>query len=309
MFPLTFKISFKLSGKVFSDFKILSTDIAAKNFFDQSQSAEDNKLPELKIQPVTRKGLSIVLYGPYSMSNIENLNFKSLKMGTNNFTWKSSPSFGFSGGIGIYYFLNNHMAMKTGIEFNKFESNYALKGTFQDAKLSLDVNSNNFNKIIEANYDSLVSVNFLTLPLLFNYTTGTPGKFGFYFEAGPQFSYAVTANSTATGDYKYSGYYPYNPAVIQYLSIPELGFYTDDNINRKGSADISKINFSIYGSVGINIPIGYFTSIQIGPEIIIGLSDIQQKNKEYIDIFGNKFDHQSTKVKKYGMRIGIVYKL
>ena len=309
MFPLTFKIEFKLSGKVFSEFKILSSDIATKNFFEQSQTAENNQLPEFKIQPVTRKGSSIVIYGPYSMSNIENLDFKSLNMETNNFTWKSAPSFGFSGGIGIYYFLGNHIAMKSGIEFNKFQSNYSLKGTYQDSKLSLDVNNSNFNKRIEANYDSLVTVNFLTMPVLFNYTSGDPGKFGFYFEAGPQFSYALSANSTVTGEYKYSGFYPYNPTVIQYLSLPELGFYSDENINRKGSADISKINFSVYGSLGINIPIGYFTSIQIGPEIIIGLSDIQQKNKEYIDIFGNKFDHQSTKVKKYGMRIGIVYKL
>jgi len=165
--------------------------------------------------------------------------------------------------------------------------------------------------MIQADYDSMVSVSYLSLPFLLSFTTAKPGKLSFYFEAGPQVSYAISANSTIKGDYKFLGYYPDHPDVTKYISISELGqgFYDDADIDRQRPAEISNINLSLYGSLGFNIPLGYFYCIQIGPEIVFGISDIQQKNKEYIDIFGNKFDHKSTTVKKFGIRIGLVYKL
>jgi len=134
MFPLTFKIAFRASGKTFSDFRILSVDIAAKNFFEQDQGAEIQKLPELKIQPVSRKGFSFIVYGPYGLSQIQNMNFENLKMDVNNFKWGTDPSFGFSGGIGFYYFQNDHLALRSGIEMNNFQSVYTLKGSFLDTK-------------------------------------------------------------------------------------------------------------------------------------------------------------------------------
>ena len=68
-------------------------------------------------------------------------------------------------------------------------------------------------------------------------------------------------------------------------------------------------NLSFYGSIGINIPLGYYSSINIGPEVIIGLSDILSDKKEYVDIFGKSYTHQPTKIKNFGIRISLAYKL
>jgi hypothetical protein len=68
-------------------------------------------------------------------------------------------------------------------------------------------------------------------------------------------------------------------------------------------------NLAFYGSAGINIPLGYYSSLSIGPEVMIGLSDIFSDKKTYTDIFGRSYTHQPTKIRNFGIRISLSYKL
>ncbi len=309
MFPLAFKISFEKSGKAYTNYKISSIDISGSGFFSESASDLEISVPDMVIKPVSRKELSVTLFGSYGLSYIKDQNNSTLTMENDNFEWNISNDYGLTAGVGIQYFFTDHLGIETGVYYDTYKSMFNLEGTFQDDVFSIDVNGDSFYKIIAALIDSTINLNYITIPLLFNYNSSKPGKIGFYFNAGVTASYVISASYSITGNYKYSGYYPSNPPAIQYLEIPELGFYNRDNIDETGDTEISSLNLSLYGSVGISIPFGYYSSIYLGPEIMYGFTDIMGERLGYNDIFGESTDNQPTKIQKIGLKIGFVYKL
>jgi hypothetical protein len=220
-----------------------------------------------------------------------------------------SPLFGYLTAIGVSYNFTDNLAVRSGIEFNTYSEKFSLNGNFENSSFTQDINGTSYKKIIEANYDSTLTINYLTLPFLINYTSGKPGKLGFYAEGGVKVSIPLSASYSNSGYYKTSGYYPGNPASIDTLSLPELGFYSRENIGNSDKIKMKGVDLAIYGSAGVNIPLGYYSSINIGPEMIIGLSDIFSNTKQYVDIFGKTYTHQATKIKSFGLRICFSYKL
>jgi opacity protein-like surface antigen len=309
MFPLIFKISFSSSGKTFTNFRINSVDISSVNFYEANPGSVSEAKPEIIIRPVTRKGFAMSLIGSFGQTQIDDQNITSLSIDKDLHSWKTSPLSGYLTALGVSYYFNDNIAVRSGLEFNKYSEKFSLSGTFQDNTLSRDINAESYYRIIEASYDSLVSINYLTLPILVNYTTGKPGKLGLYGEGGLKISIPVRASYSLAGDYKTSGYYPANPVSIQYLDLTELGFYERKSLDETGEIKMKGFNLAFYSSIGINIPLGYYSSVSIGPEMIIGLSDILSDKKKYVDIFGRTYTHQPTKIKNFGIRISLAYKL
>jgi hypothetical protein len=309
MFPLVFKISFKASGKTFTDFTINSIDISSVNFYQASAGTADNKKPEIIIKPVTRKGLSITFIASFGQTQIKSKDITSLTVANAQHSWNVSPKYGYLAALGVNYFFTDNIALKSGIEFSKYSEKYNLNGSFTNNVLSTDINSSPYYKQIDANIDSVVNINFLTIPVLINFVSGKPGRFGFYAEAGTKISIPVSASYSSKGSFKTSGNYPSNPSVIQHLDLPELGFYDREGTINKGEIDLTSVNFSIYSSVGINIPLGYYSFISLGPEMNLGLTDILSDKKKYVDIFGKSYVHQATKIMNFGFRISLTYKL
>ena len=307
MFPLAFKISFEKSGKTYTNYKISGIDISGSGFFSESASDQGIAVPDMVIKPVTRKGLSVVIFGSYGLSYIKDQNISAFTMENDNYKWNISNGYGLTAVVGIQYFFTDHFGIETGVYYDTYESMFNLEGTFQNDAFSSDVNNDSFYKIIEASIDTTIKLNYFTVPLLLNFNSGKPGEIGFYINAGVTVSYIISSSYSTKGNYKYSGYYPSNPLAIQYLEIPELGFYDRENIDETGDTETSSLNLSLYGSVGINIPFGYYSSIYVGPEIIYGFTDIKSKRTGYQDIFGNLKDNQPTKVQKIGLNIGFVY--
>jgi hypothetical protein len=309
-FTLIFKITFTSVEKTFSDFHISSIDIASVNFYEATpETAGAPQLPQIVIKPVTRKGINVSFIGSFGMTSINNENIESLTIPRDSVLWNIKPLSGFITALGVSYYFNDNIALRTGVEFNTYSAKYDLQGKFGSKTLSADDNSDGFYKRIAANYDSLITINYLTLPVLFNFTSGKPGKFGFFAEGGVKISIPQKAEYKCTGSYIYTGYYPDNPPVLQFLDLTELGFWKREAINVTDKAKIKGYNLAFYASAGINIPLGYFSSITFGPEAIIGISDIAANNGKYIDIFGIEHDHQPTKIRNFGLRISFAYKL
>jgi hypothetical protein len=309
-FALIFKISFKSVEKTFSDFRISSIDISAVDFYEATPGAAGaGELPQIVIKPVTRKGFVISLIGSFGLTNITNKNIESLTLPKDSVSWNISPLSGFITALGVSYYFTDNISLRSGLEFNTYSAKYNLSGKFGDKILSADVNSDQYYKRIAADYDSLVTINYLTLPVLAGYTSGKPGKLGFFAEGGIKISIPQKASYKCTGSYIYTGYYPDNPAVIQHLDLEELGFYKREAIDDTGPVKIKGFNLAFYASAGINIPLGYYSSITFGPEAIIGLTDIGSDKGKYLDIFGTEHDHMPTKIKNFGFRISLAYKL
>ncbi len=308
MFPLTVKIRFDKSGNAFTDFKIQSVDIQADDFYEASEDAEEFTLPSMSITTVSRKGWSIGVEGSYGQSPVENQIINSMALDADDHAWESTPGYGYKAGVNAYYFINDNFGIKTGLAYNTYESNFNLTGLFTDSKESRDINDDAFQKVIFADYDSAVNLSYISLPVVLNFTSGKPGKFGFYVEAGAVLGYKLTAKYHTTGEYQYYGYYPYHPDVTQNLFIEELGFYEHTNIDRTGDILTAALNISGYTSLGVNISMGYFSTLKIGPELHWGISDIDLGN-EYRDIFGRLRTHKPTILKKYSVKMSYILKL
>jgi hypothetical protein len=205
------------------------------------------------------------------------------------------------------------MAIRTGLEFTKYTAKYSLLGTFTDNVLTMErKNPTLFYKVIEADYDSLVTVNYLTLPVLFSYTGGKPGQLAFFAEGGIKISLPVKAAYKLKGNYSYYGAYPSAPLGFTYDHIDDPdkgGFYSKTDLNETKSVSVPGINLLFCASAGVSIPLGYYNSVIIGPEINIGLTDVMGSTKIYKDVFGKVHDHKPVKVNSFGLRIAFAYKL
>jgi len=109
--------------------------------------------------------------------------------------------------------------------------------------------------------------------------------------------------------YIFTGFYPSEPVPMQNIDFVELGFYKREDIDETGTVKIKGFNLAFYSSAGIHIPLGYYSSITAGPEVIIGISDIFRDKKTYTDIFGKSYTHQPTKIRNFGFRVSLAYKL
>jgi len=311
MFPLIFKISFNAAGKTFTNFSINSIDISSMNFYEATPGIVEELKPDIIIRPVTRKGFAMSLIGSFGQTQIEDKDITTLSLEDDLHFWKASPLSGYLTAIGVYYYFTDNIAIRSGLEFNNYSSKFTLSGEFKDNTLSRDSNLNSYYRIVNAGYDSLVSINYLTLPILFNYTSGKPGRLGLYGEGGIKISIPVKASYSNTGYYNTSGEYPPFTEIPMevIMNETEFGFYSRENINETGTINMKGFNLAVYGSIGINIPLGYYSSISVGPEINIGVSDIMSDKTKYTDIFGKTYTHKPTKIRNFGIRISLAYKL
>lgn len=309
MFPLVFKISFTEEGKMFTGFAINSIDISAVDYFVDTPGGKLEKQPGIIISPVTRKGWTLTFKASPGLTGIHSRNIESLTLNNNSVSWNTSPDLGYSGSAGFSYYMNENLAVCTGLEFNRYSGKFNLSGRFTDNVLSTDFpNGNYFYKVVEADYDSLVSVNYLSIPILINYTGGKPGERGFFAEGGLRISLPLIASFSDKGDYSYYGDYTSTEWIDQDF-IPEKGFYNRTGINNTGHVPFSGLTIGFYASAGINIPLGYYTSVMIGPEMSLGLFDAMKSSGGYKDVFGNIHEHLPTKLNSFGLRISFTYKL
>jgi hypothetical protein len=308
-FPLIFKISFSVEGKTFTNFKFNSVDISSQNFYEAAAGTGIDKKPELVIRPVTRKGFGVMITGSLGKTAIKSQDLNSMTLSQNYHAWEAEPRIGINAGVSATYYFTDNISVRSGFEFNTFSNDYKLSGTFVDADNSYDINYEEYQQRVIADYDSVVKISFFTLPFIAAYTSGEPGKIGFYGEAGFKLSIPLKASTSESGSYSTSGIYSTGPSPRDSEEFGDLGFYTREDINETDKIEMRGLNLSLYTSAGVNIPLGYYRSVFIGPEIMIGVTDIMKNVNNYRDIFGNTYNHQPTKIKSYGIRISFAYKL
>lgn len=311
MFPLIFKIIFTSADNTFSGFRITGIDISSSvNFYESAPGTTNLSKPEIVIKPVSRKGLSVSVAGSFGQTTINDKNIESMTMDKNSHSWNVTPLYGFLSAIGVQYNFTDNIYARSGLELNKYSEKFNLTGTFTDKVSSTDVNGDTYYRIVEADYDSIVNVSFITLPLIAGYTSGKPGEFGFYAEGGVKISLPQKAVYRDSGNYQfYASPYSFFIDPKDALLAPELGFYSRENIDITGNTKFKGLYLSLYASAGANIPLGYYSNITVGPEISLGISDLLRQEETYKDIFERAYSHQPVKIRYFGLRVSFVYKL
>jgi hypothetical protein len=308
---LVFKIVFEKKDNLFTDFKIESIDRSGMAFLQGSGQPEEQAIPANKIQPITRKGFHMLAWANAGYSSIVNKNISAFTMEASYHEWKIDPLIAYSGGIGLEYFFGDHIGLSIGAGYGYFSTTYSLTGNFMEGTseqpvVSYDINNAPFQKMIIAAIDSTVKISCLQFPVQVTGLSNKPQKTGLYCKAGINASVILDAKYDYNGKLSYWGDYSIDPdrAKPPYDSAywPELGFY--EKTDHKGEAGLKKFFISGTLSAGINIPLAYFTTLQIGPVFHFNITDIAEK-AEYYDIFGNKFAHKPVSLNYLGLEISI----
>jgi hypothetical protein len=314
-FPLNFTISFDASGNTFTNFKINGIDIASVNYYEASKDASEIQKPDIVIKPITRKGLSMMLTGSFGQTSINDKDIKSLSIDQNAHSWDVKPLSGFITAVGVSYYMNDNFYVRSGLEFNTYSSLFRLSGEFKNNIPTYPVSTgvdyvSPYFKIVKASFDSVITINYITAPFLAGYTSGKPGKLGFYAEGGLKISIPQKAVFRDTGYYRTSGdFYTSTVDAMKDRDVSQYGFVNMSDIDKSGTAKIKGFNLALYASAGISVPIGYYSSITAGPEIIFGISDIMRDKDVYKDIFGKYYSHKPTQIRNIGFRVTLNYKL
>jgi hypothetical protein len=299
---LVFKITFKRTDNLFTDFKIENIDRSGLAFFQNTGQVEEQAVPANKIQPISRKGFHLSAWANGGYSSVVSKNISSLTPEANYHEWQIDPLPAYSGGIGLDYFFGNHIGLGIGAGYGHFSTTYSLEGNFEQPILSYDVNNDPFNKRINSAIDSTIKISYIQFPVQITGLINKPQKTGLYIKAGVIVSLLLDATYDYTGNLYYWGYYIEHPPAADSILIPELGFY--EKSDHSGEASLKKFFISGTLSAGINIPAGYFTSILIGPVFHFNITDIAEKS-DYYDIFGIKYAHKPVALNYLGLEISI----
>jgi Outer membrane protein beta-barrel domain len=307
---LDIKICFERDENTYKNFKIEGIDKGEmNNLFEQTVIANQSETPKLKITSLKYWGFYFGLSFSYDLSTYNNPNLTS----DNILGWSTTGKSGIKIGINAKYYLGNQLAIESGVMFNRYSSNANLTGEFHNDLYQTDPNNKQFLKTVYASYDSLISLNYLSIPisLVFN-TSKTAEKISLFIKAGVVGSFLMSAKYRATGNFKTSGYYENgyfkdSTGFFKNIDSLKLGFVNFTNLDASGKTRVKTFNLSLIISIGVTIPLNYFTSIELGPEIIWGVTNISNQN-EFIDAFGNTKTAKAVNIAKYGFRAGLYYK-
>jgi len=298
-----FKVSFERDENTFKNFKLSSIDKFGVNLYSQTSNTSQ-ELPNQPISSLKRSGLFFCFSVGGGLTSYKNSNLSSSSL----LNWNQQGKTAIDAEIHTTWYFNNRIGLKLGLGFNRYLANSNLSGKFQNTNYSTDINGDTYLLNITANYDSLFTLNYITIPItLVLHSNNNPEKWGLYAETGIIAAINIGSNYKTTGDYATSGFYEQYDTPLQNVDDPILGFYSRTNINSKGKINSATTYFALKTSLGITWPINYFTSIYAGPEIIWGLTNIS-KDKDYTDAFGATSSAKKVGISKYGVKFGVSYK-
>jgi len=297
-----FKVSFERNGNTFVNFKLASIDKFGVNLYSQNASNATQELPNKPITTIKRHGLYLGLALGGGLTNFNDPNLSSNSI----LTWSQKGKGAMNIEATATWYLMKKVGLSMGIGYTRSSASVSLNGTFRNTSYSTDVNNELYLKNVTAAYDSLITFNYISVPISIIYhSNSNPEKWGVYLETGVVTLINLNSSFHTTGDIATSGYYEQHSGVI--VSDPSFGFINRQGIDSKGKGNIANFNFAIRASIGVSYPINYFTTVYAGPELIYSLGNTSNA-KDFTDAFGNVTSAKKVGLSKYGIKFGINYK-
>jgi len=300
-----FKISFERDENTFKNFKLASIDKFGVNLYESDNADENEELPSLSIEPISRTGFLYGLEFVFGKAQYKDLNLTKNEVlnwaveNKSNYAIKLQGSWYYNGYIGINGALGySHSSIQT-----------SLNGTYQNTTLSYDKKNNTPHiKIIDASIDSSLYFNYLDIPItLILHSDPSPEKWSVFAEIGLNTGILLKSNYQITGQYQTSGYYEQYIPAMQYINDTAWGFINRPQINTKQKNPVKSINISLVTAIGISYPLDYFTTVFMGMQYNKGLNNISISDT-YTDYLGNILSDEKRKLSNFGFKFGMRYK-
>lgn len=306
---LAFKIVFVREKNSFQNFKIYGIDQSALNFYQAGEEIADADTLTFVIKSIGRKGFSAGITATAGMGSVYDKNLLNEQVGGVNL-YTTQPSLSYSAGVEINYFFSDKLSLRSGLYYSSYASDYSINnGDYSDEpNIGNDLNGDSYFKhIVATNYKQTYKLSTIDLPVQLQWISSKPRSLGFYVRGGVNLSIPIKAMSQKNGNLQYYGEYPDNPDVLKILTIPALGFYDIAGDGSDTEFNSNNYSMSIMASAGISIPIGYFLTINAGPELMWGITDLYNQDK-FTNIFGEETDNLGTTLRNYGFNVSLLYK-
>jgi hypothetical protein len=306
---VSIKIGFVRDENTFTNFRFEGIDRFQMNLNNQQENNITTELPQIAISSLNRKGFYIGVAANYDLVKLYNPSL----LDHSYYDWQTTSENKISPSLVLRYYAFNKLGIETGLTIDNYKTHLTLNGNFTRPDSLYDDNYGYwYNQQIKAqNYDSTLSYSYLRVPFTFIFHTNSkPEKMGFFVKAGVCFSYLLSAGYTTSAENLS------NPRFYHVWDVPDANTYLyneGDNYYEKpllhtsGIPDTKKLNVSVTGGAGISIPLGYFATLEAGPEIVYGISDIYTQ-KTVTDFTGTSSPAKKVHFLKYGIRIGLNYK-
>lgn len=187
--------------------------------------------------------------------------------------WNSENSLGYHFNMGFFRSVSPLVKVKLGLGFSSYSTHLSAEGEVQSPELADIDNDNYFETLTLSNVEYDIKPMYLTIPLVIELGNANLNKIGYYFDFGFEYAYLINANSSASGSYSSKGTYPKWGVTLE--NVPELGFYSERNLDSE--LDMPKSNYSLKGGGGITVPLSGLIIFKIGVTGHLGLKDLGNK--------------------------------
>lgn len=297
-----FKVSFERNGNTFVNFKLASIDKFGVNLYSQNASNSTQELPNKPITTIKRRGLYLGFALGGGLTNFKDPNLS----GNSILNWSQKGKGSMNIEATAIWYLMKKIGISMGIGYSRSSATVNLNGTFRNTNYSTDVNNELYLKNVTAAYDSLITFNYISVPISMIYhSNSNPEKWGIYVETGIVTFINLNSSFHTMGNIATSGYYEQYSGVV--VSDPNYGFINRQGIDRKGKGNAASFTFAIRASIGVSYPINYFTTVYVGSELVYSLGSFSNA-EDFTDAFGNVSSAKKVGLSKYGIKFGISYK-
>lgn len=207
--------------------------------------------------------------------------------------WQSESNFGYNINAGYFHSFSTWAKVKLGIGVSSYDILLTGNGEVQSPQIQ-DIDKDTYTEFLTVtNGEYNVNPMYLTVPLTFEFGNANINKIGYYIDLGFEYSFLVSEKNTTKVSYTAKGDYPQWGVILE--DIPELGFYTDENL--ESELNLQKSIYSIRGGAGITIPISGVIIFKLGFAGHMGLNNIGKdpsKNKDTTPLSQEAYDFRST---------------
>jgi len=348
-------IDFMYLNNVYKNFKIRTIDQINSNkaeIIENNTFTDLNKRKSGRVEPLTKEALnpssksgktSAFFSVNFSVGEgkIMNGNLNELTLTKNAHEWKTNPglSYSFSGQLGLM--VKPWLGVYLGIGYSTLSTKYSIDSyegsdtAFKDPTIYQDINGDSYQKMIKTKYDSLISIDYINIPIGLVMDIKVSRRIHLYFKPGIELGFLNKATSESNGFLNYYGYYENQTIpVLQVIDWPEFGAYSIKANNTKEDIKplLNSFNLNIGTTLGIGINLNSKTSIVLSGNIQYGLTDLMKSKENYIDVFGqteinnsqpgfgksdynltqlkslHEFEHKPTRIFNYGMALEFIVK-
>ena len=314
---LIVKVTFDYTNQVFSNFIISGIDHAGIN---ETLAKGNNKSQDIssfnQFEKRSRKGWygSVSVFG--GMARIADID------------GNISNEIVYGGQLGIQYMFHDHFGIEAGLGYHEIKTKYSISSRQNLVDESL-VDSSNYYAFIDPTlyivegttdaeyykifdipeYDSVVKIRYINIPLLLTANVGKTGKINAIFKTGFEMSLVAQANYATKGSMEYlifsrdidqfvSGttepfeqdnihFIKHNTKSIAEPIVNSLKLYRNDYYDiEKEVTSLKKLDLRYIIHAGIDIPLGYFLSINTGITYKSSILSLSKNNDDYVDMFG-----------------------